>query len=113
MDNSRLRVEDDDAGKHAQRLINDALKADGVLLMFARSNNEIGSLVMGDETDIVSMVGALAEKEPDIQNLVVKMFMNIIAFNIYKLHGDQGVEEFYAFMKKILAPTLPTNKPKC
>jgi hypothetical protein len=113
MDNSRLQAEDDDAAKHAQRLINDALEADGVLLIFARSNNEIGSMMMGDEPDIISMVGTLAEKEPAIQDLVVKMFMHIIAFNIHKLHGDQGVNEFYAFMKKILAPTLPTNKAEC
>ena len=113
MDTSRLKADDDDAGKHAQRLINDALESDGVLLMFARSNNEIGSLMMGDEPDIISMVGTLAEKEPAIRNLVVKMFMDIIAFNIHQLHGDQGVKEFMAFMKKKLAHPVQIIKPEC
>jgi len=109
---TRIKADQEEASQHARRLLEDCLKTDGNLLLICHSKDEIGCMMSGTTMDIVSLVGNLAEKEPAMFDLVVKMFVYITSFQVEKMHGPEKMQEFNQYLHKILTPP-PSPKADC
>ena len=91
---------DQEAVDNLNRLLQETVEQEGDMFLVSKSNDELGSFIMGDAEKIGQLMAFLASKDPEVREVMLHGLHWFMRSSLEQIYGAAGVRKLNKFLQE-------------